>query len=285
MVFGRTERTVLIGNARYWNTPGRWLISVFPSLPVFGTIVFAPNRGARITDIDELFARNLLDGYPTSFLGTNEIQLERYFQFCEYRLCSWQLLFLCFLLVILPSLSEFSFLFDTGEHELRTHWNDPTVLSDRSILYYESFDSVSRLARESLHGPLSQGTRRFNIWKSPPRGWKERRRFCRISSSASSSSSSPMDHVSFLHAVSTMPPTTGSRAIIWEGWCQSRIHLCIHKCLLGFSLCSALFIQNPMLLVTRSGKVVHYVEKRYSVDYGIPWFQWWKSFYNNSEIK
>lgn len=131
------------------------------------------------------------------------------------------------------------------EHELRTHWNDPTVLSDRSILYYESFDSVSRLARESLHGPLSQGTRRFNIWKSPPRGWKERRRFCRISSSASSSSSSPMDHVSFLYAVSTMPSTTGSRAIIWEGWCQSRIHLCIHKCLLGFSLCSFCPFRTP----------------------------------------
>ena len=35
--------------------------------------------------------------------------------------------------------------------------NDPTVLSDRSILYYGTFDSVSRLARETLHGPPFTG--------------------------------------------------------------------------------------------------------------------------------
>lgn len=37
------------------------------------------------------------------------------------------------------------------------HENDPTVLSDRSILYYGTFDSVSRLGSEIPHGPSFTG--------------------------------------------------------------------------------------------------------------------------------
>lgn len=44
-----------------------------------------------------------------------------------------------------------------------THKNDPTVLSDRSILYYGTSDSVSRLGRECVFtGPFT-GRKTLNI--------------------------------------------------------------------------------------------------------------------------